>query len=60
MPPKRPLYPGQLPPFPLDVWPNVAELRAGQRVSMATLRRRNLQQFNYEAYRTTFAKRYIP
>ena len=38
---------------------NVAERRAAMRVSMSTLRRRKLQQFDYEAYRADFAKRCV-
>ena len=68
---KRPLYPGQLPVFrfemkpkpkrirPKQTRPNVAEHRAATRISMSTLRRRKLQQFDYETYRADFAKRYV-
>ena len=71
MSPKRLPYPGQLPVFRFDseskskrIWskqvrPNVAERRAAMRVSMSTLRRRKQQQFDYEAYRADFAKRYV-
>jgi hypothetical protein len=61
MPPKRLLYPGQLPAFRFEkrIRPNVAERRAASRISMSTLRRRKLEQFDYEAYRADFAKRYI-
>jgi hypothetical protein len=38
---------------------NVAERRAATRVSMSELRRRKLKEFDYEAYRADFAKRYI-
>ena len=68
---KRPLYPGQLPVFrfeikpkpkrirPKQTRPNVAKHRAAIRISMSTLRRRKLQQFDYETYRADFAKRYV-
>ena len=61
MPPKRLLYPGQLPAFRFEkrIRPNIAERRAAMRVSMSKLRRRKLEQFDYEAYRAVFAKRYI-
>jgi hypothetical protein len=71
MSPKRPLYPGQLPVFRFEIKPkpkrirskqtrpNVAKHRAAIRISMSTLRRRKLQQFDYETYRTDFAKRYV-
>ena len=38
---------------------NVAERRAATRVSVSELRRRKLKEFDYEAYRADFAKRYI-
>ena len=73
MPPNRLLYPGQLTVFRFEtepkskpkrirqkrMRPNIAERRAATRVSMSTLRRRKLQQFDYEAYRTDFANRYV-
>ena len=37
----------------------VAERRAATRVSMSELLRRKLKEFDYEAYRADFAKRYI-
>ena len=81
MPPKRLLYPGQLPVFRFEmepkpkpnlkskpkpkrirsepIRPNIAERTAAKRISMSTLRRRQVQQFDYEAYRAAFTKRYI-
>ena len=68
---KRPLYPGQLPAFRFEnetetkanttraTRPNVAEHRAATRISMSTLRRRKLQQFDYETFRADFAKGYV-
>jgi hypothetical protein len=43
---------------PKQVRLNVAERRAAMRVSMSTLRRQKLQQFDYEAYQANFANRY--
>jgi hypothetical protein len=73
MPSKRLLYPGQLPAFRFETEPkpkptrirpdairsNIAKRRMAKRAWMSTPRRRKLQQFNYEAYRAGFAKRYV-
>jgi hypothetical protein len=68
MSPKRFLYPGQLPVFRFETEPksklnrtklNVAERRAAARVSMSKLRRRKLKEFDYQAYKAAFAKRYV-
>jgi hypothetical protein len=44
---------------PKQTRPNVAKHRTATRISMSTLRRRKLQQFDYETYRADFAKRYV-
>ena len=72
MPPrKRPLYPGELTTFRIETSaeskrlrlkrssPNVPERRAAARVSMSKLRRRKLEEFDYEVYGAAFAKRCV-
>lgn len=65
MSPRRPPYPGQLPVFRFKtllkpIRQNIAEYRAVKRISMSNLRKRRLQEFDYEAYRAEFEKRYMP
>ena len=70
MSPEHPFYPGQLPPFRLEIQPkrirpkqirsNIDHYRAASRLRMSKLRTQRLQGFDYEAYRADFAKRYIP
>ena len=56
-------YPGQLPVFRFETVSksNVAKQkhRVANRASMIKLRRRRLEEFDYEAYRADFSKRYI-
>ena len=68
MSPKRPLYPGQLPAFRFEsemttkrnrIRSGLEKHRAATRISMTTLRRRKLKEFDYEMYQATFAERYV-
>jgi hypothetical protein len=73
MPSKHLPYPGQLPPFRFEtekslkanrirskqIRRNIDHHRMINKISMSRSRTRKLEQFDYEAYRADFAKRYI-